>query len=65
MGFGAYEINQKANKEIYATDNQNNDVSIHIYLKYLTFFYQYRLVNQRFFEVDIPIELGAGNLIYV
>jgi len=60
MGIGGYEINQKANREIYATDNQNNDVSINIYLKYLTLFYQYRLINQRFFEIDIPIELGAG-----
>lgn len=60
MGLGAYEIIQKAKNGITTTDNQNNNIGVNIYLKYATLFYQYRLINQRFYEVDIPIELGAG-----
>jgi hypothetical protein len=60
MGLGAYEISQKSKNGITTTDNQNNTIGVNIYLKYATLFYQYRLINKRFYEVDIPVELGAG-----
>jgi hypothetical protein len=60
LGLGAYEIIQKAKNGITTTDNQNNTIGLNIYLKYSTLFYQYRLVNKRYYEVDIPLELGAG-----
>ena len=33
-------------------------------MNYLTLYYQYVIVDTRFFELDVPLEVGLGNYVY-
>lgn len=55
FGLGFYQLN-RANK---ASATVNEGFSLRA-LRYNTFFYEYLLLNKRYFEVDLPFELGYG-----
>lgn len=56
LGFGLYILNRasRINSPI------KKDYRLHA-LRYYTLFYEYMLVNKRYFEVDLPFELGYGS----
>lgn len=56
---GFYGINASTSKNI-KTRIGDEDAYITTRLKYMTLFYQYALVDKRFYEIDIPVELGLG-----
>ncbi|MCE3226507.1 MAG: hypothetical protein K0S32_1058 [Bacteroidetes bacterium] len=60
IGLGDYYSTPKT-KLPYSTYDENMEVKRSIEIRYLTFFYQYILVNRRFFEVHLPVEFGYGN----
>lgn len=59
IGFGLYGITQKSSKAV-ATKSGTVSVNRTLRLNYLTIFYQYAIIDRRYFEIDIPIEAGLG-----
>ena len=59
FGFGAYKITQNSSRPTRRRD-ANKTVIQHLTLNYITTFYQYTLIDKRFFEIDLPLEFGLG-----
>jgi hypothetical protein len=55
FGIGFYQLNQATRAK--ATVNEGYSLRA---LRYNTVFYEYLLFNKRYFEVDLPFELGYG-----
>lgn len=55
FGLGAYRLSRINPKRVLLQQNEKLN-----HLEYLTLFYEYMLVNKRYFEVDLPFELGLG-----
>lgn len=61
VGLGLYGLQKNAKQKLYST-NENNVVAIRsLKLNYLTTFYQYVIIDKRFFQLDLPLEIGLGS----
>lgn len=60
LGFGLYSL-QNSSKQKFTTKNEKNIIAKrNLTLNYLTLFYQYVIIDTRFFELDVPLEVGLG-----
>jgi len=60
VGFGLYNL-QNSSKQNFTTKNEKNIIAKRdLTLSYLTLFYQYVIIDTRFFELDLPLEVGLG-----
>ena len=61
VGFGIYNL-QDNSKHDATTKNENNiPIKRNLTLSYMTLFYQYVIIDRRFFELDLPLEVGLGS----
>lgn len=60
FGFGFYTITQESQKAVKTTDNANNNIDKSLKINYGTIFYQFVMIDKRFFEIDLPFEMGLG-----
>jgi hypothetical protein len=58
-GLGAY-FSGKRTREPFETTDNSITVKKNIDVNFLSAFYQYIIVNRRFFELHVPLELGSG-----
>lgn len=59
VAIGFYGINASASKNV-KTKIGDEDVLITTKLNYMTLFYQFALIDKRYYEIDIPFEFGLG-----
>lgn len=59
LALGLYAMSQKSKRSIRTKDGQQT-VERSLSLNYLTLFYQYAVVDKRYFEFDLPFEIGLG-----
>lgn len=64
LGFGFYTMNATSQKPVKISDQNNAITYQELLLKYITLTYEYKIVDTRFFELDVPMEVGLGNYIY-
>ncbi len=64
LGFGLYTMNNTTQKPVKISDQNNVIKYQELLLKYITLTYEYKLVDTRFFELDVPMEVGLGHYIY-
>ena len=64
VGLGLYSINRQTEKPVKLIDQSNKITYEELLLKYITLCYQYKIVNTRFFQLDVPLEVGLGRYIY-
>jgi len=64
LGFGYYTINKQSVKPVKITDQNNKVTYEELFMRYITAFYEYVIFDTRFFELDLPIEIGVGRYIY-
>lgn len=64
LGFGLYTMNTTSQKPVKISDQNNAITYQELLLKYITLTYEYKIVDTRFFELDVPMEVGLGNYIY-
>ena len=60
FGLGGYKITQKSQRPVHTRDADNRLLDQYLTLNYATLFYQYTLIDKRFFELDLPFEAGVG-----
>jgi hypothetical protein len=60
LGFGFYTLQANAKQNITTKNDKYIDVNRTLSLNYLTAFYQYAIFDTRYFELDLPLELGLG-----
>lgn len=61
IGYGLYGL-QKNSKQAVSARNEKNVVAIRsLKLSYFTTFYQYTIINHRYFQLDLPLEIGLGS----
>lgn len=60
VGFGLYAIRASAKQKITTKNEKNISANRTLNLNYITAFYQYAFVDKRYFELDLPFELGIG-----
>lgn len=61
VGLGLYKTSTQVRDFTITTKNDKKiNTQRDLSLSYLTAFYQYVLLDKRYFEVDIPVELGYG-----
>lgn len=61
VGFGVYGL-QKSSKSGITNRNEKNIAAIrNLKLSYLTTFYQYTILNHRYLQLDLPLEIGIGS----
>lgn len=61
VGYGLYGL-QKSSKQTVSNKNDNNMVAIRsLKLGYITTFYQYTIIKHRYFQLDLPLEIGLGS----
>ena len=59
IGLGAYDMFNKAKQKVKAFE-QNTDANQILLLSYITVFYEYSILNKRFFELVLCAEAGGG-----
>lgn len=64
VGFGLYNIASQSTKAVKVTDNVNTIRYAELFMRYYTLFYEYAVVTKRYFEIDLPVEIGLGKYIY-
>lgn len=64
LGLGLYTMNGTSQKPVKINDANNKITYQELLLKYFTITYEYKIVDTRFFELDVPMEVGLGNYIY-
>ena len=62
FGFGLYSIRASAHQNVVKRSDPTTtiDATRTLSLNYLTAFYQYAILDYRYFELDIPVEIGLG-----
>lgn len=60
VGIGGYRITQNSSQQIRKRDVSNRMQNEQLIINYGTLFYQYAIIDKRFFEFDIPFEVGFG-----
>ena len=63
VGFGSYNINTHASRS-FREKEKSYPIDLALNVTYVTAFYQYTLIDKRYIEVDIPVELGYGSFQY-
>ncbi len=61
IGFGVYSLRNSSKQNISNKNDNKVPVKRSLSLKYMTLFYQYVIVDTRFFELDLPLEVGLGS----
>lgn len=64
VGFGNYNIDAQSKKPVKISDQLNVVRYEELFMHYNTLFYEYRLIGKRYFEIDIPVEIGLGRYVY-
>lgn len=64
LGFGIYSIANESKKPVKITDQNNIIRYEELYMHYLTLYYEYSIFDTRFFEMDLPLEIGIGKYNY-
>lgn len=64
IGFGNYNIASQSKKPTKISDQLNVVRYEELFMHYNTLFYEYRLIGKRYFEIDIPVEIGLGRYVY-
>lgn len=64
IGIGLYAMNEQSKKAVKLTDNNNVIRYEELFLRYATLYYEYVIFDTRFFEMDLPIEIGLGRYTY-
>lgn len=64
VGFGVYTINNTSEKPKKLSDKNNKVTYEELLLKYITLTYEYKIVNTRFFDLVLPLEVGLGRYVY-
>jgi hypothetical protein len=64
IGIGLYTMNGSSQKPVKLSDGNNKITYQELLMKYSTLYYQYEIVDTRFFELDVPIEFGLGRYVY-
>lgn len=64
LGLGLYTMNGTSQKPVKINDQNNKITYQELLLKYVTVNYQYVIFDTRFFEMDLPLEIGVGNYVY-
>lgn len=64
VGLGFYSIANSSKLPHKLTDRNNRTRYQNLKLSYATLFYQYTIVDTRFFELDVPMEIGIGKYDY-
>jgi hypothetical protein len=60
IGFGIYSLQNSSKQSLTAKNENNISTKRTLNLNYLTLFYQYVIIDKRFFELDLPLEVGLG-----
>jgi len=60
FGFGGYVITSSSKSQVKTKTEKNISVNSNLNMDYGTFFYQYTIIDKRFWEFDIQSELGFG-----
>jgi len=60
FGFGYYTIRATSNQKVTTKTGTGIEANRTLSLNYLTVFYQYAFIDKRYFELDLPLELGLG-----
>lgn len=60
LGFGVYSLQNSSKQRVTAKNEKNIAAKRTLSLNYLTLFYQYVIIDKRFFELDLPLEIGLG-----
>jgi hypothetical protein len=64
VGLGLYTMNGTSQKPARLNDQNNKITYQELLMKYLTLYYQYVIVDTRYFELDVPMEVGLGSYVY-
>lgn len=64
VGFGVYTISNTSEKPKKLSDKNNKVTYEELLLKYITLTYEYKIVNTRFFDLVLPLEVGLGRYVY-
>ncbi|MGZ3932308.1 MAG: hypothetical protein ACXVP0_13435 [Bacteroidia bacterium] len=64
LGLGFYSITNSSKQPQKLTDRDQKVKYQNLKLGYAMVFYQYVIVDRRFFELDLPLEIGVGNYDY-
>ncbi len=59
MGLGFYKINQESKRQARTIDN-NRTIKQYLTLNYTTTFYSYAFIEKKYFEINLPVEIGLG-----
>ncbi|MBI2721656.1 MAG: hypothetical protein HYX39_05730 [Bacteroidetes bacterium] len=59
LGIGFYTIRKESKTPVKVKD-QNRVVTQALTMNYFTAFYKYALIDRRYIELDVPLELGLG-----
>lgn len=60
FGFGGYIITQNSKIKVKTKTDKNISTNRTLNMDYGTFFYQYTILDKRFWEIDIQAEVGLG-----
>jgi hypothetical protein len=60
FGLGGYVITSSSKSQVKTKTDKNISVNSNLNMDYGTFFYQYTIIDKRFWELDIQSELGLG-----
>lgn len=64
IGLGGYDITSSSKQPKQIKDRNNLVKYQNLNIAYATVFYQYTIVDTRFFELDLPLEIGVGGYKY-
>ncbi len=64
VGLCAYSITNSSKKPQKLSDRNQKISYQNLKLGYLTLYYQYAIIDRRFFELDVPLEVGLGKYNY-
>src|SRR6185437_8874503 len=64
FGLGGYIITSSSKAQVKTKTDKNASVNRTLNMDYGTFFYQYTIIDKRFWELDIQSELGLGTYDY-
>ena len=60
VGFGIYALQNSSKQNITSLNEKNIAAKRTLNLNYITLFYQYVIIDKRYFELDLPLEVGLG-----
>ena len=61
VGYGIYSLQNSSKQNVTTKNEKSIPAKRNLTLSYLTLFYQYVIIDRRFFELDLPLEVGLGS----